>query len=99
MDSVQQIYVTNQTPLSQTFQASKPNLMEKFIGADTTTVELFFNIFTSGIETFVIPWDHRLYPCVVEVCHLGRIETFVIPWDHRLYPCVVEICQLKLEPP
>ena len=30
-----------------------------------------FNIFTFGIETFVIPWDQFLYPCVVEVCRLG----------------------------
>ena len=31
--------------------------MERFIGTDTARVEIFFNIFTSGIETFVIPWD------------------------------------------
>ena len=71
MDSVQQIYVTNQTPLSQTFRASKPNLINIFIGRDTASVELFFNILTSGIETFVIPWEQLLYPCVVEVCRLG----------------------------
>ena len=41
--------------------------MEK---SDTASVELFFNIFTSGIETFAIPWDQLLYPCVVEVCRL-----------------------------
>ena len=45
--------------------------MERFIGTDTASVELFFNIFTSEIETFVIPWDQRMYPCVVEVCRLG----------------------------
>ena len=45
--------------------------MERFIGTDTASVELFFNIFTSGIETFVIPWDQRLYPYVVKVCRLG----------------------------
>ena len=33
-----------------------------FIGTDTASVELFFNIFTSGIEMFVIPWDQILYP-------------------------------------
>ena len=33
--------------------------------------ELFSNIFTYRIETFVIPWDQLLYPCVVEVCRLG----------------------------
>ena len=33
--------------------------MERFIGTDTATVELFFNIFTSRIETFVIPWEIR----------------------------------------
>ena len=37
-------------------------------GTDTASVELLFNIFFSGIESFVIPWDQRLYPCVVEVC-------------------------------
>ena len=35
--------------------------MERFIGTDAASV-LFFNIFTSGIETFVIPWDQLLYP-------------------------------------
>ena len=45
--------------------------MERFIGTDTASVELFFNIFTSGIEIFVIPWDQLLYPCVVAVCRLG----------------------------
>ena len=34
-----------------------PNLTETFIGTDTASVELFYNIFTSGIETFIIPWD------------------------------------------
>ena len=40
------------------------------------SVELFFNIFTSGIETFVISWDQLLYPCAawdwnhcVILCH------------------------------
>ena len=46
------------------------NLMERFIGSHTPSVELFSYIFTSGIETFVIPWDPLLYPCVVEVCRL-----------------------------
>ena len=41
--------------------------MERFIGTDTASVELFFNIFTSGIETFVIPRDQLSYPCAVEV--------------------------------
>jgi hypothetical protein len=31
---------------------------------------VFFNIFVTGIETFVIPWDQLLYT-VVEVCRLG----------------------------
>ena len=30
-----------------------------------------FNMFTYGIETFVILWDQLLYPCVAEVCRLG----------------------------
>ena len=46
------------------------HLTERFIGTDTG-FELFFNIFTSGIETFVMPWDQVLYSCVVEVCRLG----------------------------
>ena len=62
--------------------------MERFVGTDTTSVELFFNIFFSGIETFVIPWDQLLYPCVVEVCRLGLeplhcvtfISAFLLFW-------------------
>ena len=38
---------------------------------DTASVELLFNIYTSGIETFVISWDKLLYPCVVVICRLG----------------------------
>ena len=53
------------------FTEINPNLKERFIVTDTASVELFFNIFTSGIETFVIPWDQLVYPCVVEVCRLG----------------------------
>ena len=37
--------------------------MERFLGTDIASAELFFNIFTSGIETFVIPWDQLLYLC------------------------------------
>ena len=48
--------------------------MDKFIETHTASVELFFNIFTSGIEIFVITWDQLLYPCVVEVCRLGLEE-------------------------
>ena len=40
--------------------------MERFIGTDTASVELFFNILSYGIEAFAIPWDQLLYPCVVE---------------------------------
>ena len=36
--------------------------MERFIAANTASVELFFNIFTSGIEVFVIPCEQLLYP-------------------------------------
>ena len=49
----------------------KPNLMERFIVTDTASIELFFNIFISGIEAFIIPWDQLLYPCVVAVYRLG----------------------------
>jgi hypothetical protein len=45
--------------------------MEIFIATDTESVKLFFNIFATGIETFVIPWDQHLNICVVEVCRLG----------------------------
>jgi hypothetical protein len=45
--------------------------MEIFIATDTASVELLFNIFVTGIETFVIPWDQLLNTCVVEVCRLG----------------------------
>jgi hypothetical protein len=45
--------------------------MEIFIATDTASVQLFFNIFATGIETFVIPWDQFLNTCVVEVCCLG----------------------------
>ena len=45
--------------------------MERFIGTDTASVELFFNIFTYGNNIFVTPWDKLLYPCVLEVCRLG----------------------------
>ena len=45
--------------------------MERFIKTDTASVELFFNIFTSEIETLFIPWDQLLCPCVLEICRLG----------------------------
>jgi hypothetical protein len=45
--------------------------MEIFIATDTASVQLFFNIIATGIETFVTPWDQLLNTCVVEVCHLG----------------------------
>ena len=45
--------------------------MKSFMGPDTASVELFFDIFTSGIETFVILWDKHLHPCVLEVSCLG----------------------------
>ena len=45
--------------------------MVRFIGTNTASVVLFFNIFTSGIDTIVMPWDKLLFPCVVEVCRLG----------------------------
>ena len=40
------------------FTETKPNVMERFIGTDTASVQQF----TSGIETFFIPWDQLLYP-------------------------------------
>ena len=43
------------------FKETKPNLMERFIGTDTASVELLFNIFTSGSETFVISWDQLFF--------------------------------------
>ena len=50
---------TKKVSLGQ-FTQTKPNLMERFIGTDTARFELFFNIFTSGTETFVMPWDHSI---------------------------------------
>jgi hypothetical protein len=44
--------------------------MDIFIAADTASVQLFFNIFATGIETLVIPWDQLLNTCAVEVCRL-----------------------------
>ena len=44
--------------------------MERFIEADKANVELFFNIFTFGIESFIIPWDQLSYPRVLEVFHM-----------------------------
>jgi hypothetical protein len=38
-----------------------------------STFSAFFNIFATGIETFVIPWDQLLNTRVVEVCRL-RLE-------------------------
>jgi hypothetical protein len=49
------------------FTEIKHNFMEIFIATDTASVQLFFNIFATGIETFVIPWDQLLNTCVVEV--------------------------------
>jgi hypothetical protein len=37
------------------FTETKHNFMEMFIATDTASVQLFFNIFATGIETFVIP--------------------------------------------
>jgi hypothetical protein len=34
--------------------------MEIFIATVTASVQIFFNIFATGIETFVIPWDQLL---------------------------------------
>jgi hypothetical protein len=51
--------------------------MEIFIATDTASVQLFFNIFGTGIETFVIPWDQLLNTCVVEVCLAPGIGTTV----------------------
>jgi hypothetical protein len=45
--------------------------MEIFIATDTASVQLFINIFATGIVTFAIPWDQLLNTCVVEVCRLG----------------------------
>jgi hypothetical protein len=40
---------------------TKHNCMEIYIATDTASVQLFSNIFATGIETFVIPWDQLLY--------------------------------------
>ena len=59
------------------FTKRKPNFIERFPGTDTASFEIFFNIFSSGIETFVIPWDQRLYPYVVKICRLGLKPLYV----------------------
>ena len=52
------------------FTETNPNLMETFIEIDTACVELLLNIFTSGIETFVIPWVSTAEEQVVAcACH------------------------------
>jgi hypothetical protein len=40
---------------------TKHNCMEILIATDTASVQLLFNIFATGTETFVIPWDQLLY--------------------------------------
>jgi hypothetical protein len=40
---------------------NKTQLQEIFIATDTASVQIFCNIFATGIETFVIPWDQLLY--------------------------------------
>jgi hypothetical protein len=43
-------------------RAQKQNTIAwKYIATDTASVQLFFNIFATRIETFVIPWDQLLY--------------------------------------
>jgi hypothetical protein len=53
------------------FTETKHNFMEIFIAIDTASVQLFSNIFATGTEAFVIPWDQVLNTSVVEVCRLG----------------------------
>jgi hypothetical protein len=45
--------------------------MEIFIATDTASVQIFFNLFATGIETFVIPWDQLLNTCFAEICRPG----------------------------
>ena len=59
--------VSSQGPLTET----KPNLMERFIERDKGNGELFFNLFTLGIETFCHIVGPNFVSCVVEVCRLG----------------------------
>jgi hypothetical protein len=59
--------------------------MEIFIATDTASVQLFFNIFATAIETFVIPWDQLLNTCVVEVCRLGLEPLY----DNHLHLSVI----------
>jgi hypothetical protein len=49
--------------------------MEIFIATDTASVQPFFNMFTTGIETFVIPWDQLLNTCVVT--NAGELPVYV----------------------
>ena len=61
-NSLEKVFNNSDSGYESLRQFIKPNLMESFIGTDTASVELFFNIFTSRIETFVIPWNQLLYP-------------------------------------
>ncbi|KDR23599.1 hypothetical protein L798_14492 [Zootermopsis nevadensis] len=42
------------------FPGAGYNFTEIFISTDTASVQLFFSIFATGIETFVIPWGQVL---------------------------------------
>jgi hypothetical protein len=59
------------------FTETKRNFMAIFIATDTASVQLFFNVFATGNETFVIPWDQLLNTCVLEVCLAPGIGTTV----------------------
>ncbi|GFV38919.1 hypothetical protein TNCV_192871 [Trichonephila clavipes] len=55
------------------------------MATSTAIFQLFFNIATTRIETFVVSWDQLLYPSVVELCRL----CMELPCDKRLLLFVV----------
>ena len=62
--------------------------MERFIGTDTASVELFFNTFTSEIETFAVWWDQLSYPVSYNAESNGRPPHLFIP--SKIAPLVPE---------
>jgi hypothetical protein len=62
--------------------------MEIFIATDTAIVQLFFNIFTTGIETFVIPWDQIL------LRRVALVRTDVSEEPGSSFIRVTRICEL-----
>ena len=59
--------------------------MERFIGTDTASVELFFHIFISGIETSVIPWDQHYYPKLAALAQMVACLPLVVNFNLKIF--------------